>query len=446
MRDNKTSSTLCALVGAAMLVIATHGAAQQKPHDFPDGVESDPATMGWMQGSPPPADRTVRFADGSFFQFPARRWSVSNFRQLMPTANVSAGSGQSQALETNGSISFSDFKYQSAANAIPLSLQDFLDKTYTDGLLILHRGEIIFEKYLGVLKPDIQHGAMSITKTFVGTLAAALIHEGVIDEEKTAAFYVPEIAGSAFANATIRQIIDMTTGIQFSEKYADPKSDIWLHAAAGNPLPKPADYQGPRSYFEYLQSVKPEGEHGEGFRYRTINTDMLGWILAKVTGKKLNALLSDRFWQPMGMEYDAYIGVDSIGTPFAGGGLSLTLRDLARFGEMMRNKGQFNGRQIIPESVVTDTINGGDRKKFEKGGFGDALKGWSYRNMWWVTHNEHSTYMARGVFGQTLYIDPKAELVIARFASHPIAANAANDAISLPTYQAIAEFVMQRSD
>lgn len=144
----------------------------------------------------------------------------------------------------------------------------------------------------------------------------------------------------------------------------------------------------------------------------------------------------------MGMEYDAYIGVDSIGTPFAGGGLSLTLRDMARFGEMIRNYGQFNERQIIPASVVKDIEQGGDRVKFRAGGFGGPLDGWSYRNMWWITHNEHRAYMARGVFGQSLYIDPTAELVIARFASHPIAANAANDGISLPVYHALAKFVM----
>jgi CubicO group peptidase (beta-lactamase class C family) len=136
------------------------------------------------------------------------------------------------------------------------------------------------------------------------------------------------------------------------------------------------------------------------------------------------------------------MSVDSIGTPFAGGGLNTSLRDLARFGEMVRNEGRYNGIQILPAEVVADIRHGGDRAKFAKAGY-SLLKGWSYRNMWWVTHNDHGAFMARGVHGQALYIDPKAEMVIARFASHPIAANAANDPTSLPAYEAVAKHLLE---
>lgn len=141
------------------------------------------------------------------------------------------------------------------------------------------------------------------------------------------------------------------------------------------------------------------------------------------------------------MEQDAYFEVDSVGTEFAGGGLNAGLRDLARFGEMMRRGGEWNGQQIIPRSVVEDIRKGGDRDAFAKAGY-DLLPGWSYRDMWWVTHNEHGAYGARGVYGQAIYIDPKAEMVIARFASHPVAANAGNDPTSLPAYHALAKYLM----
>ena len=213
---------------------------------------------------------------------------------------------------------------------------------------------------------------------------------------------------------------------------------------AGNPLPKPEDYSGPRTYYEFLKTVKKQGEHGEAFGYKTVNTDVLGWIIARVTGRSVAQLLSARIWRHLGAEQDAYFTVDSVGTPFAGGGLNTGLRDLARFGEMMRNGGRFNGRQILPKAAIDDTLSKGNPLVFAKAGY-KLLPGWSYRNMWWITKNVHGAFAARGVHGQTVYIDPKAEMVIARYASHPMAANSANDPTSLPAYHALAIHLMDIS-
>jgi len=255
--------------------------------------------------------------------------------------------------------------------------------------------------------------------------------------------YVPELANSGFGNATIRQLLDMTTAIKFSENYNDPNAEVWAHANAGNPLPKPKDYSGPRSYYEFLQTIKKQGNHGEAFSYKTANTDCLGWIIARISGKSIAQLLSERIWSRIGAEQDAYFSVDSIGTPFAGGGLNLGLRDLARFGELLRNDGKYNGSQIIPKAAVDDIRQGGEPEKFVKAGY-NLLEGWSYRNMWWVTHNDHGAFMARGVHGQRLYIDPIAKVVIARFASHPVAGNAINDPVTIPAFDAVANFLLRK--
>jgi CubicO group peptidase (beta-lactamase class C family) len=399
--------------------------------------------MGWMVGSPPPADRILRFEDGSYFRFPQMRWSVANFRQLMPTVNVSRGLGQSSLLERQPSNEIDALTFVPLGGGEPMTWQQSLQANYTDGIIILHRGKLVYERYFGVLKPEGQHAAMSITKTFTGTLAALLVSEGKLDAERMVADYVPELAVSAFGNASVRQLMDMTTGIHFSEDYADPKAEVWAHAAAGNPLPKPADYQGPRTYYEFLQTVKPQGRHGEAFHYRTANSDALGWVIARVSGRNVAQLLSERIWSRLGAEQDAYMSVDSIGTPFAGGGLNASLRDLVRFGEMMRNEGRYNGTQILPAEVVADIRGGANRDDFAKAGY-RLLPGWSYRNMWWVTHNGHDAFMARGVHGQALYIDPLAEMVIARFASHPVAGNAANDPTSLPAFEAVAKHLLEQ--
>lgn len=424
------------LLGSLLLASTAH--ASNTP---PDAAASDPATLGWMVGSPPPADKIIRFEDGSYFRFPQMRWSVSHFRQLMPTVNISRGLGAASTLPRALRSDIDTLTFTPTGSKQPISWQQSLAANYTDGMLILHKGKVVYERYFGVLKADGQHGAMSVTKTFIGTLAALLAAEGKLDPSRQVAHYVPELAASAFGNATVRQLMDMTTGIRFSEDYADPKAEVWAHAAAGNPLPKPADYSGPRSYYEFLTTVQPEGQHGEAFHYRTANTDALGWVLARVSGRNVADLLSERIWRRLGAEQDAYMSVDSTGTPFAGGGLNAGLRDLARFGQMMLQQGQYNGQQILPRSVIADIRRGASQADFAKAGY-SQLTGWSYRNMWWVSHNAHGAYMARGVHGQALYIDPTAQMVIARFASHPVAGNAANDATSLPAYHAVARHLM----
>ncbi len=405
-----------------------------------DAVASDPAKLGWMVGSPPPADRQLRFDDGSYFQFPAMRWSVSHFRQLMPTVNVSRGLGAPQALSRALRADIDALRFVPIGAKESMSWADSLLANYTDGIVVMHRGRIVYERYFGVLKDSGQHGAMSVTKSVTGTLGAMLVAEGSLDPNKRVADYVPELASSAFGDATVRQVLDMTTGLKYSEDYADPKAEVWAYSQAGSPLPKPKDYTGPRSYYEYLRTVKPEGRHGEAFAYKTVNSDVLGWIIARATGRNVAELLSERIWSRLGAEQDAYMTVDSTGTPFAGGGLNTGLRDLARFGELLRNNGRFNGQQILPKAVVEDIKHGGDRRAFAKAGY-ELLQGWSYRNMWWVTHNEDDVFMARGVHGQRIYVNPKAQVVIVRYASHPVAGNAANDPTTLPAFDAVAKYL-----
>ena len=145
----------------------------------------------------------------------------------------------------------------------------------------------------------------------------------------------------------------------------------------------------------------------------------------------------------MGAEQDGYMTVDAKGTPFAGGGLSAGMRDLGRIGLMMLNDGSINGQQLFPKEVTANIRAGGSRQAFAKAGY-KTLEGGSYRSMWWILHNEHGAFAARGVHGQTIYVDPAAEMVIVRFASFPSAKNALIDPTSLPAYQAVAEHLMKQ--
>ena len=409
------------------------------PATLPNSADSDPRALGWMTGFPPPQDKAVIFADGSFRKFPQLRWAWSNIRQLAPTVGVWRGPGPASVLP-RAERDLASLKL-TTMDGRPITFNQALEETYADGIVVLHRGHIVFERYFGALEPHKQHIAMSVTKSFTGVLAGFLVAEGKLDPAAPVTAYVPELARSAFADASIEQVLDMTTGLKYTEVYTDANSDVWaMRRANGMAPPEPG--APPISLLEYLTTQQKQGEHGRVFAYKTVNTDVLAWITRRITGESLSTQLSTRIWQPMGAEEDAHYTVDRLGIESGGGGLNTTLRDLVRFGEVMRNRGRFHGRQIVPASVVDDITKGGDPKKFVPAGYA-TLPGWSYHNQWWVSHNAHGAYMARGIHGQSIYIDPKAEMVIARYASHPAAGNVNNDPVTLPAFARVAGALME---
>ncbi|MDH2383711.1 serine hydrolase [Bradyrhizobium sp. CER78] len=432
-------STMVGVVMAATIGLGTEAALAQAPLSAAD---SDPVKMGWMVGSPPPADKLIQFSNGSHFAFPQTRWSFANFRRFLPTSNVWRGDNAASPLPRAERNDIDAITFQPLGQSGTMTWAESLAANYTDAIVVLHKGKIVYERYLGVMNPHATHIAMSVTKSFFGTLGATLVAEGKLDEKTPVSKYIPELTDTAYGDATVRQVLDMTVGVQYSENYANPKAEIFDHVRAGGLVPRPPGYAGPTSFYGFLKTLKKEGQHGEAFAYKTVNSDVLGWLIRRASGKTVGELLSERIWQKLGMEQDAYMLIDSEGTEFAGGGLNAAVRDLARFGEMMRLGGTYNGQQIVPKAVVDDIRKGGRTSDFEKAGYA-TLPGWSYRDMWWVTNNEDGAFMARGVNGQAIYIDPKAEMVIARFGSHPLAANAHNDPTTLPAFAALARHLMQ---
>ena len=428
-----------ALAMGAMLA-ATSALSQQAPASPAD---TDPVKLGWMQGSPPPPEKRITFTDGPAREWPQIRWSFAHYRELTASARVSRGSGPVSKLPVALRKDLDELTFIPLGRTTPMTWAAAVEAVYADAVLILHKGRIVHERYYGVMNADQPHIAMSVTKSYVGTLIEMLIAEGKIDEGAPVSRYIPELAASGFGDATVRQVLDMTTGISYSEDYTDPKADVVKYAFAGGMRPAPAGYTGPRAIYDYLPSITKQGAHGAQFTYKTVNTEVLSWIIARVTGKRPHVVLSERIWSKLGAEHDADVIIDSAGSPAMGGGLNPTLRDMARFGEAMRLGGRFNGQQIVPASVVARIRSGASKEDFAKAGY-KTLPGWSYKSQWWVSHNAHGAYMARGIHGQAIYIDPTAEMVIVRFASNPKASNTNFDDISLPAYQAIAERLMRK--
>jgi len=434
--------SLVVLIGVlALFGILEHTSAQSV---IPLSAEdSDPGKLGWMTGFPTPPEKLITQPDSNYFSFPKLRWTVCHIRELLPTKEVSRGIGPPAPLTYAIDDGIDAVRFTPLGHDKPMTWKESLLVNYTDGILILHKGKIVYERYFGCLNETGKHAAMSMTKSMTGLLAEILVAEGVLDDRAKVSSIIPEFSGSAFGSATVRQVMDMTTALDFSEDYSDPKADIWAYSTAASPLPKPKGYNGPIGYYEFLQTVSQDGVHGKAFAYRTVNTDALGWIVSRVTGKNLAELLSERIWSRMGAEQDAYMTVDSKGTPFAGGGLSAGLRDLGRIGLLMLGAGEINGQRLFPKTVVEKIRAGADKKAFAKAGY-KTLEGGSYRSMWWIFHNNHGAFAARGVHGQTIYVDPKAEMVIVRLSSFPTAKNAKIDPTSLPAYQAVAEYLMRQ--
>jgi CubicO group peptidase (beta-lactamase class C family) len=359
-----------------------------------DAAPPTAAELGLMQGVPVPAEKRVTLEN--FMLPPYNRWAFQHLRQLQPTVEVYRGEQPAVSLESAPvDLDALEFTVQGGRK---LKLATWMDEAYTDSFLVLHRGKLVYERYLNGQQPHTQHQMFSATKSFVATLALMLIDEGKLDPDKKVAGYIPELRGSAFADATVQQILDMTTSVSFSEEYTDPQADIWKYGfvfSIGGRAP--ADYSGPSTIHDYLPTLrKGDTGHGHGFHYVTPNTDVLGWLNSRVTGKTLEELLSERIWQRLGAERDGYLWVEGSGTPMAGGGLNITARDAARFGQMVLQKGRYNRQQVLPRAVAERILQAGNPDKFTV--FYDHPwyqdEAYAYHDMWWTFDNEHKAVSA----------------------------------------------------
>lgn len=405
-------------------------------------MTTDPAPhpdLGWYMGAPSTA------VDPEALTAARMRERFSAMRSTSPTVQVWRGAAPASVLPRALRDDLDALSFLPLGASTPMRWDASMKHNHTDGLVVLHRGAVVYEWFDGPLQPHGTHVCHSVTKSLVGTLAAAAVADGTLDPDAPVAEIVPELAGSAWATATVRQTMDMTTALHYDEDYSKPDAGVWTYLRAAGQLPGMplTGADAPRGIRAFLRTVRASGEHGRGFVYKTVNTDVLGWVVCRLRGKPLEQLVAETFWAPMGAAEDAYFVCDATGWAGAGGALSANLHDLARFGEMMRCDGWYNGRRIVPAPAVADIRCGARREDFAQAGYA-LLPGWSYRAMWWVTHNAHGAFMARGIHGQNIYIDPEAEMVIARFASFPRSASAFSDPTTLPAYHALARRLMDK--
>lgn len=417
---------------AAALILNASVALAQAPQPLPPEA-TDPVKLELMKGFPPPPDKIVKLS--SVLKFPNGRWAFHHMRELGPTAQVWRGDEKPSVLRDMSremdTLKFEDDK------GVGISLADWQRTTYTDGLLVLHKGAVVMQKYHSGMRAQQPHSLWSMSKSFTGLLATMMIKDGLIDPNALVTKYLPELKDSAWADATVQQTLDMTTGVAYNENFRDPSSGIFQYLHAAGLLPAPPTYTGPRTIPDLLVTLKKEGEHGAAFKYKSVDTEVLGWLLQRVTGKSYSTLLSERLWAPMGAQDDGYVWVDPIGTQISSVGFSATMRDLGRLGETMRMAGRYNGRQVIAESVIGEIRKGADIEKFKSSG--QTMRyGYSYHNQWWVPHDRDGTFEMKGLNGQHMHINPKAELVIIKLSSHPAGDTSVTHNVDRRAFAAIA--------
>lgn len=344
----------------------------------------------------------------NWLEAPVNRWSFQHVDEVVATTVLPRGSGPELELSAGTALVSPD-------------VDDFMERTYTDGLIVLKGREIVAEHYLNGLTPSTRHLLQSVSKSLCSAVVGQFVASGTLDCDQKVNRYLPELAESAYGDATVQQVLDMTVAVQYDETYDDPNSEVQAHERASGW--RPALDCGPRDTYQFLTSLQPAGDHGETFQYCSADTEVLAWIVERLTGRPFSETWATALWSKIGAEHDAYVVVDAAGFPAASGGLCVTLRDLARFGRVILDGGRGpEGRQVIPTDWIADVRRGGDPAAAVTE-MGEAHPGGSYRNQFWITGDEHGCFYGVGIFGQYLWLNPATDVVIAKLSSFPVASD-----------------------
>jgi CubicO group peptidase (beta-lactamase class C family) len=366
---------------------------------------------------------------------PWNRWSFQHVREILPTAEIWRGYGPVRALPRADADLDNLSVADAAGTSIPL--MGFLDETYTDGFLVLKNGGISYERYFNGMDHRTLHLSQSMSKSFVGMTAGILASRGLLDVNAPVTAYLPELEQTGWRGATLQQVLDMTTGTRFSEDYVNPYSDVGQMDVASDWKPVPPDsdasFKWPRHMWELITGLTETVRgHGDLFAYRSVETDVLAFCLERVTGKRLPQLLSEEIWQKMGAEESGCITVDSAGYALASGGLNATLRDYGRFGQLVLE----NGGGIIPAPWIEATRSG-DHSKFKEP-YTFSIPQGAYKNQFWIEDPSSRAILAKGVFGQLIYINWDYNMVVVKLSSWPDFLNRPFDVATFRAIHAIA--------
>jgi CubicO group peptidase (beta-lactamase class C family) len=342
---------------------------------------------------------------GTLFSGEEQYENLNRFYKFIDSSTLSPSSNPLN-FKSSKTISLpSSFNFNDAV----IGTENFLQRTDTSALLILQNGRIQFEKYWLTGGENVQWMSMSVAKSFISALVGIAIRDGHINNiEEAISDYVPELKNSPYNNVRIKDVLQMSSGASWNEDYSDPESDInrWakIFALGG-------------SFDEFIQTLSDDFKPGTRNRYNSMDTQALGMLVNRATGKTITNYMTEMLWHPMGASNEGYWLLDSEGMEMAFAGLNITARDYAKFGELYRLDGKLNGQQIVPKSWVKDSITpDGPHLTPGDNPLSDYPLGYGYQ--WWVPEGDKGEFMAIGVYNQMIYVAPESNMVIVKLSAN----------------------------
>ena len=337
---------------------------------------------------------------------PFNRWAFHHVRELVPSADIAHDPARVRALPRH-EVDFAG-----------IELDGFIQATDTDGLAIVHRGRLVFERYANGMTDETPHILMSVSKSMLDIPAA----EVGLERERRVTDHLPELVGTAYQTATLGHLLDMRAGIVWNEDYLASAGPIveYRKATGWNPLAPGETPSDLKSFFQQLQKTEA---HGGPVHYVSPNSDLLGWVVERATGRRYADLMSELVWKKVGAERSAYVTVDRLGAARAAGGMCVTLCDLARAGQWL----------IEERADFLQGLRQGDADAWAAGDLVPYFKGLPlrYRSQWYLLDDEAPLVFGCGIHGQHLFIDPANTIVIAKVSSQAPPLDAARIAFTV---------------
>lgn len=348
------------------------------------------------------------------------RWSMQNIASFLPVRTIARGVRTTEFSVASDDLTSLVVRHPWEDRAS--SLGEVMAETDTDAWMISRDGTIVAEEYTGTMTAASPHLLMSVSKSLTTATAGALMGAGLLDADALVTDYVPALTVSGYRDARVRDLLDMRTGIRFSEDYLDPDAEVRLLEQAIGWAPRRHDDVAD-SLLGFLASLQQDRPHGGRFDYKSCETDALGFVIEGASGGRHGAdVMSDVLWQPMGAEFDAHVGVDAVGGGMFDGGVSAALRDLVRFGSLFLRDGfALDGAPVLPPWWVADTFAGApdSRAQFAAAVEDTLMPGGMYRNGFWFPRAGSDVMLALGIHGQMIYINVPARVVAAKLSTWP---------------------------
>jgi len=319
-----------------------------------------------------------------------------------------------------------DFTYSWQGHSY--SAKEFLERTYTNALLVMKNGRIVTEIYRNNSTPQSRFIAWSMTKSITSILVGCALEDAYIDSLDTSiSEYLPELEGGGYEGVSIRHVMQMRSGVDYEERYDFANPGI----AASNHISSLVKNNS--RFTDVAKTLSRINQPGEVFQYKTIDTALLGWLIERSTGMSISAYTERCLWEPLGAESDGFYIMDGppgIGREFSGAGYNATLRDYARVGQMVLNGGVANGQRIVSEDWINLSTQPSGGEDQRRGGYG---------YQWWTMGNSEA-FSAIGLQGQYIYIDPDTETVIVKLSYFPPGDNSAQDGETLAFMAAVSRW------